>query len=614
MNRYASYQYSNNNFSYSSPFSDSSSKPKQTTSAYLDSISNKYPATSSRSYKSSELPWTSRLASINRYPLSRSSRPASSTSSSTDTSTSSSLLNPSTGYSNGTSYRPSERARDSVISTTLSGRSLFDYSSPKTAINTPSSRIYDGQLRRTATTRFVRDRPELNYASGQSKKLDNNTPSVTSSSISSTYTSSTGDNKTGKISSGQSCIAKPFRSSSLKLRASYTNILDQLTTTTLAKLKLGSSSNQTQKSTTFSRPTQLEEQVVGWARNRDSRTSTRLDQRLMQPALEVVRDEPEGEAAATCLNVKHFYPTLKLATDSSLGATSPESSSSGLSSGGPVDEANSPNSTSSLKQARFSPPLSSDKDPSKSKLLSDELKNMEDSGHSNGDSTNEDLSSEEDESESTAEDDDDEDVVDDDDDDEDDVDEDEDEEQQTIISPVDRKISYLDEELGHSVSRDQLFETGPILADSKELDNTGDCGISSDISKAALSCSNTDKSTDIDKNTSKLTEDVISLLSNPPINESELVLKPRANRREPIIMEIKPSYNSGVDELSSSPKSSSLAQSKSRISEAKNESNKSKAADNIGEADDSQDDDWDEVSLKSMRFQEHSYLIVRAFW
>lgn len=331
------------------------------------------------------------------------------------------------------------------------------------------------------------------------------------------------------------------------------------------------------------------------ARNRDSRTTARLEQRLIQPALEVVRDEPEAEAAATCLNDKHFYPTLKLATDSSLGATSPESSSSGLSSGGPVDEANSPNSTSSLKQARFSPPLSSDKDLSKSKLLSDELKNMEDSGHSNGGSTNEDLSSEEDESESTAEEDDDE--VDDDEED-DDVDEDEDEEQQTIISPVDRKISYLDNELGpdknNSASRDQLFEAGQILAELKELDDTGACGISSDINKAALSYLDTD---DIGK-TSKLTDEVISLLSNPPINESELVLKPRASRREPIIMEIKPSYDNGADKLPSSPKLNSLAQSKSQISEANDEPKNSEAVDNISEAEDSQDDDWDEVSLE----------------
>lgn len=464
----------------------------------------------------------------------------------------------STIYSDRSSYRPSNSSigssgQDTVLSTTLSGRSLFDYSTAKTAINTPSSRIYDGQLRRTATTRFVRDKLEINYSPKEqaAKKLDsnNNTSStVLSNNISPTYSGShNNDNhdndKNSKLSSGQSCIAKPFRSSSLKLRASYTNILDQLTSTTFAKLKLGSSANNTGSN----RSSQVHERSIGVSRHRDNLTSTRSgDSRSIQPTLAVVRDEPEAEAAATRLDAdKRLYPPIKLSTDSSLTATSPDSSSSGLSSGGIVGEVHSPSSTSSSsvssKQGEYSPPVNKELPSGKlSNSQHVELKSMEDSGHSNGDSTIEDLSSEEEESESSTEDDNDDNV--DGDGQIEDIDQDDDEEQQTIISPVDRKLLYLDKELGLNkntpASRDQLYEAGLILAELKELDSTQDCEMVSDNvlpgDTLLLDPENCSSQLDIES---------ILKPSNSAINESELILKPRlfktqASRLEPIIMEI----------------------------------------------------------------------------
>lgn len=296
MNRYMSYQYSNNNYTYSSPITtttpttSSSMLKGQTTTNFRD----KYPThhTSSRGhFKTSELPWSSSLASSSRYPLSTAATCKSGSNPSTSNTTTTtanahnsnkytcspfSTANKGGSTSTATSRKPQTgryvtSTKDystsiPVTSTTISGRSLFDYTSPKTALNTPSSRIYDGQLRRTVTVaRYANNNRNNNDYEDESKLSSSSSLSSSKKPSTTTANSASLISKTATKSSASkqqtvpdvckvrnehqtSFVSKPFRSSSLKLRASYTNILDQLATTTLAKLKLGSSNSNEQYS------------------------------------------------------------------------------------------------------------------------------------------------------------------------------------------------------------------------------------------------------------------------------------------------------------------------------------------------------------------------------
>lgn len=326
-------------------------KKQPTGLSFNEIMSNKYPA-STTNYKSSELPWSSSLASSSKYPLSRPSATNISISSvnQTDTLTSSTSNN----YLN---QRQTTTTINNprVISTTISGRSLFDYSKPKSAISNPSSMIYDGRIRRTVTAKHyrptnkeetvsVRSTVESSAYSGDIK-LKNSISTASKQDYLSSPNKFCESNQTFE----HSCIAKPFRSSSLKLKASYSNILDQLTTTTLAKLKLGSSNS----SHNYSR----------------SKTSTKFKK------LDVVPDEPEiegedekGNGAQEYLRVRQerFRPdsppidkkdnVLKPLSPSS---TSISSSSCLSSSSGLVCDGTSPTSSASSSQRVSSPLLTS---------------------------------------------------------------------------------------------------------------------------------------------------------------------------------------------------------------------------------------------------------------
>ena len=526
MNRYMSYQYSNNNFAYdlqpvpSSRFTRATTtttatttnspvlanKPSMmTTTTTHQNQASKY---QSSKYKSSELPWSSSLASSSRYPARGQTT---------------------TG---GGSYVPAAETNfkysNSAISSTLNGRSLFDYSSPRTAINTPASRIYDGQLRRTVTARYHRtiepfsggpsSRPASNQsetatssnqrpiASNQSNRSTESTRAATTISALKDATTTTTTTTTNNNNSGKS----PFRSSSLKLRTSYTHILDQLTSTTLAKLRLGPSSSNGHKAN-----------VV----------------QAKRPPLNVVPDEPEPEEAVASVGMERqshhlaapARTTTVAATTSGPTTTSPGSSSSGLSSSGqpgasPTSSASSRPAHSPARPIKISNTVTGFGGqllgPSKCSEDPEELKNI-DSGHSNGDS-GEDYDSDDDEGDASDE--------------TEDEDEDEDEEQHTLVSPVTRRIEYLSKELGPSrnnlACRDNLVKTGAILAELDKFEEDSD-----NMGRVGMQTS---------PNELEGAEFCRSAVPFVAINESELVLRPNSRVKPDIKLSNSTSFSSSL--------------------------------------------------------------------
>lgn len=383
-------QYSNSNYSYSYQPQLNYGSSTSTSSSIGQSMINKYPATSSASrYKCTELPWSSSLASTNRYPISSSSRDPH-----IDT-------NGRSGYASTSNDYASSRSniQSSAISSTISGRCLFDYSTPRTAINTPASRIYDGQLRRTVTTKYIPGKYQPAEIKNPSSQTNKPTGSTTSSSSSSAV--------------GQTCVSKPFRSNSLRLRASYTNILDQLATTTLAKLKLSSPRN---------------------SRNPSSDLARSTTRPLREPKLGVVIDESEEESTSGAqLRLRNNINPQTETRNRKVVTGSPGSTSSGLSSSGALGL--SP--TSSSSSTSHADLLRLNNCPPRNSLFVPEEKNNSDSGQSGDEQSLEEDTciknmSEEDEP-------------------------------QTVTQTVGRRLSYVSREL--DADEDNLIRTGTILAE-----------------------------------------------------------------------------------------------------------------------------------------------------
>lgn len=233
--------------------------------------------------------------------------------------------------------------------------------------------------------------------------------------------------------------------------------------------------------------------------------ANRAASNLRQPRLDVVQDEPEDLPEEAGFNDSRLTSAEgKLVDKAQMKApNSPGSSSSGLSlSGTTANGGTSPSASSS----------SSSHLPTRSPLV---LKNslvktnngtyedkLVEGVHSNGDSAAEVDNSSESELSN------------------------DDERQHTLVSPVTRRLEYLNKELGPDnntlVSRDNLIKAGAILADLEKFDDDDDDESVSDI----LSESDEELSL-IDKHSSELSGD--NKKRNPvekvAMNESELVLK-----------------------------------------------------------------------------------------
>lgn len=235
---------------------DSSSSSKGVDSSLF--VSNKFSsATNSyvKPYKHNELPWSSMLPSSHRYPLTKSSTTVKVNNlfGSNDTRTSS--------MGNSNYYHANRAANNNIYASELCrspsyktsayfGRSVFDSSSFRApAIYQPSGKTYDGQVRRAVTTK------ERNYVppklikptSNQSqpaevcKEASTQRPLRLNNSYSKPIESKPHASTASSDMANRSTGSKPFRTTSLKLRNSYNNILDQLANTTLSMLKLSSS-------------------------------------------------------------------------------------------------------------------------------------------------------------------------------------------------------------------------------------------------------------------------------------------------------------------------------------------------------------------------------------
>lgn len=246
-------------------------------------MSNKFaPASNNhtRTFKHTELPWTSMLPSSRRYPLSKSSTTFYSSNLFTPPSQQSNMTNASSSYrpsnDNDTSWSYKKNTTASYL-----GRSIFDTPSYRAPVSfQPTGRVYDGQLRRAVTTRernYQRPEPaylpqerlvNANSSSTRYPKTDDKTsaqrPLTNNSVKNSTFTDSTTTKSqlsTQHQDTNRSTVGKPFRTTSLKLRNSYNNILDQLASTTLTMLKLSSSSKQVNKPILEESPDDNDEQL-----------------------------------------------------------------------------------------------------------------------------------------------------------------------------------------------------------------------------------------------------------------------------------------------------------------------------------------------------------------
>lgn len=605
MNRYMSYQYSNNNFSYATPTissapsassgrinrPDSNMTTMYTSKTGVASAGSQYDTPTSYRFRSTalqanarsqgsdtseasryganKLPWFSSLASSSRYP-------------STATTKSSQVGPRGRLHQELSTTQNFNRHHDkstAALSSTISGRSLFDYSGPRTAINTPASRIYDGQLRRTVTAKFNRTLADQPSSSGISP------PSASSSEVTATgfpVESEASDGAKGTRRSNETTAidadkianqcadnttkpqataaetskssSKPFRSHSLKLRASYTNILDQLTSTTLAKLRLGGGGHESTANSLSSTPHNSLQSSLFGGRNNSTRHhvnnhATGSSLANAKPVLDVVPDEPELEETFTTSGSKdqspnhpdyhqdhsrtitnerlcHLETPLNLLTSTksnndvcSMTTVSPNSSSSGLSSSGIACgssgaggcASSTSHSSTSLVQTTSSAntnPKHMSNYSGPSNGAANKIKNIDDSGRSDDDDdegqvcggvacrqSNRSLRRS---SRASSRD------------------------QDTLVSPVDRRLIYLDRELGidknNLVHRDNIAKTGAILAELERFEDSSDQIEPS----ASLDSERTDEK-------SKL----------PPtkelVNESELILKPKQAAEKPAI-------------------------------------------------------------------------------
>lgn len=246
-------------------------------------------------------------------------------------------------------YKPKSLSSSTATSALISGRSLFDYAAPRTALNTPASRIYDGQLRRTVTARYVRNEPSIsainrrepNYDQARLKPITSAGSAMSNNGYKGTKLSQpttlqvTTESKKVAVESKPITASQHLRSKSLKLRTSYGNILDHIASATFARLRLGSIGQNSHTSTPVASTNDLKEKQL----KQQNRQTT-----YKQPTLEVVPDalETELEEPKNCLSSNCQRVGLTLATDhltskitdASSSATSPGSSSSGLSSSG----------------------------------------------------------------------------------------------------------------------------------------------------------------------------------------------------------------------------------------------------------------------------------------
>lgn len=263
--------------------------PSPSSSSSSSSIGNKFSNNTSyvsKPYRQTQLPWSPLLASTQKYPLSKSATSApygtsslSSASNSYETQQVRSemkFLNTKqkeTRRDNYDIYRnPSEKTgQQSSISSYTGHRSIFDMPTRRAPISmyTPSTSSftngsrYDGQIRRAITTRDKNYVPLTNHNKNRQPVITNSgssnltetrsaisRPLVVSSdkSLKVSESSSQQPKTTEPATNGssKSSLGKPFRSTSLKLRNSYNNILDQLASTTFTMLKLSSGSSSKQ--------------------------------------------------------------------------------------------------------------------------------------------------------------------------------------------------------------------------------------------------------------------------------------------------------------------------------------------------------------------------------
>lgn len=369
---------------------------------YAETVGN----ISSRSYKSTELPWASSLASSSRYPVS-SSKPSTTTSSA-------SFANP--AYHSGTSLFASYDVKPTLDQTTHitpSGRSIFDYTSPRTR--------YDGQLRRTCTAKYMNTGDYLNSTSESQRET-----------------------KTTRAVPNSDRFTKPSRTSSLKVRPSNYNILDHIAASTIAKLKIGSSPSRNEP-------------------DKNSPNDAGEDSKLkLQTTLADPEIQPGGKVKNSLLGPTAFARVESEKGSHSGGATSPYSSSSGLSSSGIVCV--SPRSTSSSRRKNSHETDKTSEHNSQDCQDSNHTHSIVDGNNSEADSAN-DMSQDVGSSWSN-----------------------EDEEQHTLVSPVSRRLQLLSKELDDNTlaSRENLIKTGAILSELRVYDDEREVA-SDDLSESQIS-------------------------------------------------------------------------------------------------------------------------------
>lgn len=544
-----------NNIATHSPYSQSSlnatSNGRTSSSASSSSLtpSNKYVSNSTGSkYQPSEMPWSSLLASASRYPVysKTSSQSKAQNSSSNSINTANTIKLSSTSTTNASNqiylrsgrplpdnnssytatrrpaaiparYEPKSLSSTTATSAYISGRSLFDYAAPRTALNTPASRIYDGQLRRTVTAKYIRNEPPLvvNKKEPAQDQAYFKSPTATNLSLNSKATKSSQpdakqvlpESRKGNVENKAITASQHLRSKSLKLRTSYGNILDQIASATFARLRLGSSQNS-HTSTPVSSTNDLKEKQL----KQQHRQSN-----LKQPALEVVPDVPEAESdalrvgpvseRARCpeleLAIANDYLTSKV-TGASSSATSPGSSSSGLSSSGVGLVCSSPTSSTAR-----SPVLArSTVGCLASRHKSTELRAIDSADdESNNDSANCGCSSGASESAESEE------------------NVNEDEEQKTLMSPVaaNQNFDLNNDEANLNPEepkvRDNLLKTGAILAELDDFDENDALDQYSDDDASSCAESQSDDIT----TRNKVADGALELESVPQINESVMV-------------------------------------------------------------------------------------------
>lgn len=297
------------------------SKTNNSVNLVYNMVSNKYPSASR--YKSSELPWTPTLASANRYPLAKSSTSYHLRADDYGRKSTIANLNGTSTTTTTDYHKPAGlRSTDASDRTTTYHRTTATSIKPTESKTTSyNGKTNDGDYCSTVALKAAQlDRRQQFTTKPES---ENSRVKHVPSTISSAFSMKNDRPAPGVYPE------KPHRTTSLKLKSTYTSMIDQLASNTFAKLRLGSSSK---KPSTFQ---------AGQAKA----PITTLGIANKQPSkpLKVLLDEPICEVDEL---VSQYCCST---TDNNKGKASPGSSTSGLSSFG-ASAASPTYSTASIQQ------------------------------------------------------------------------------------------------------------------------------------------------------------------------------------------------------------------------------------------------------------------------